>query len=430
MPLQISIYNRQKLTSANGKEYIGRALAFAPGQRGAISDTCEQPPFYIRDQRGDKQWIRLEARTLADAKVDAEKQQHILQALARGVEIAQANDDDKQRLTHQVAVFLAETEANKSPATWAAYNRSLELFLESCKRLNVSDVKREDLLHFKTYLKKQEFAGRTVYNNFLNVCIFLAWAKHPAEGLGIKKGDWPPKVERDPEAYTEEEIDKLLKVASGTFRGIAKKNGEKRDDRLLLKAFLYSGLRDGELQHLSYNDIDVKHSLWIVRPKEGHELKTREHKLKTREHKLKTREHKLKTREHKLKTRESQRRVPVDEDLTKKIMERKEAEGKTGEDLIFPNTTEADPDSHLLRITKRVAKLAGIDERRVDNHKFRATTITTWLRNGNAVPDVMEWVGHVSPATILRYYAKVKLEEKGHRQKATQAFERYSAVGD
>jgi integrase len=402
MPLQISIYNRQKLTSANGKEYIGRALAFAPGQRGAISDTCEQPPFYIRDQRGDKQWIRLEARTLADAKVDAEKQQHILQALARGVEIAQANDDDKQRLTHQVAVFLAETEANKSPATWAAYNRSLELFLESCKRLNVSDVKREDLLHFKTYLKKQEFAGRTVYNNFLNVCIFLAWAKHPAEGLGIKKGDWPPKVERDPEAYTEEEIDKLLKVASGTFRGIAKKNGEKRDDRLLLKAFLYSGLRDGELQHLSYNDIDVKHSLWIVRPKEGHELKTRE----------------------------SQRRVPVDEDLTKKIMERKEAEGKTGEDLIFPNTTEADPDSHLLRITKRVAKLAGIDERRVDNHKFRATTITTWLQNGNAVPDVMEWVGHVSPATILGYYAKVKLEEKGHRQKATQAFERYSAVGD
>jgi hypothetical protein len=42
----------------------------------------------------------------------------------------------------------------------------------------------------------------------------------------------------------------------------------------------------------------------------------------------------------------------------------------------------------------------------------------------------MGWVGHVSPATILRYYAKVKLEEKGHRQKATQAFDRYSAVGD
>jgi integrase len=207
----------------------------------------------------------------------------------------------------------------------------------------------------------------------LNVCIFLAWAKHPAESLGIKKGDWPVKEERDPEAYTEEEIDKLLKVASGTFRGNAKKAGEKRDDRLLLKAFLYSGLRDGELQHLSYGDIDVKHSLWIVRPKEAHNLKTKE----------------------------SQRRVPVGEDLTKKIIERKEAEGKTGENLIFPNTTEIDPDTHLIRITQRIAELAGI-EGRVDNHKFRATTITTWLRNGIAVPDVMGWVGHVSPATRVK----------------------------
>jgi integrase len=399
--LRISIYNRQKQTSASGKEYVGRALAFAPGQRGAISDACDHPPFYIRDQRGDKQWIRLEAQNLADAKVEAEKQQHVLEAQARGVDIVQASEDEKPRLTTQVAVFLAETEANKSPATWAVYNRGLELFLESCKRLNVSDVKREDLLGFKTYLKKQGFAGRTIYNNFLYLTIFLVWAKHPAEGLGIKKGDWPAKVERDPEAYTEEEIDKMLKVASGTFRGVAKKPGEKRDDRLLLKAFLNSGLRDGELQHLAYGDIDVKHSLWIVRPKEGHNLKTKE----------------------------SQRRVPVGEDLTKKIMERREAEGKTGEDLIFPNTTEIDPDVHLVLITQRVAKLAGI-EGRVDNHKFRATAITTWLRNGNAVPDVMEWVGHKSPDTILRYYAKVKLEEKEHRQKATQPFDRYSAVGD
>ena len=409
MSLQISIYNRQKLTSATGKEYIGRALAFAPGQRGAISEVCEQPPFYIRDQRGDKQWVRLQARTLLEAKAEAEKQQHIRQALARGVEVAPSDEDQKLRLTSQAAVFLAETEANKSPATSAAYNRSLELFQASCKRLNVSDVKREDLLQFKTYLKKQELSGRTIYNNFLNVCIFLAWAKHPAKEMGIKKGDWPPKVERDPEAYTEEEIDKMLKVASGTFRGKARKDSEKRDDRLLLKALLYSGLRDGELQHLAYGDIDEKHSLWIVRPKEGQEVKSREHKLKTVE---------------------SQRRVPVSEALTKKIMEQKEVEGKSSEDLIFPNaTTESDPDTHLIRITQRVAELAGI-EGRVDNHKFRATAITFWLRNGNAVPDVMEWVGHKSPDTILQYYAKVKLEQKEHRQKATQAFDRFSAVGD
>jgi integrase len=344
--------------------------------------------------------VRLEARSIEDAKIESQQARDVQDAVRKGIAVVDPVED-QARLIHQVAVFLAETEANKSPATWSAYNRSLELFLESCKRLNIADVKREDLLHFKTYLKKQEFSGRTVYNNFLNVCIFLAWAKHPAEGLGIKKGDWPVKEERDPEAYTEEEIDKMLKVASGTFRGNAKKAGEKRDDRLLLKSFLYPGLRDGELQHLSYGDIDVRHSLWNVRPKEVHNLKSKA----------------------------ARRRVPVSEDLTKKIMERREAEGKTSEDLIFPNTTEDDPDTHLLRITQRIAELAGI-EGRVDNHKFRATAITIWLRNGNAVPDVMNWVGHKSPTTILRYYAKVRLEQKEHRQKATQAFERYSAVGD
>jgi integrase len=395
-----AIYNRQERVSKAGKTSKQYVLVFAPGQHGKLAGASLVPPFYIRYQNGDRQWVRLEARSIEDAKIESQQARDVQDAVRKGIAVVDPVED-QARLIHQVAVFLAETEANKSPATWSAYNRSLELFLESCKRLNIADVKREDLLHFKTYLKKQEFSGRTVYNNFLNVCIFLAWAKHPAEGLGIKKGDWPVKEERDPEAYTEEEIDKMLKVASGTFRGNAKKAGEKRDDRLLLKSFLYPGLRDGELQHLSYGDIDVRHSLWNVRPKEVHNLKSKA----------------------------AQRRVPVSEDLTKKIMERREAEGKTSEDLIFPNTTEVDPDTHLLRITQRIAELAGI-EGRVDNHKFRATAITIWLRNGNAVPDVMNWVGHKSPTTILRYYAKVRLEQKEHRQKATQAFERYSAVGD
>ena len=45
-PLNISIYNRQKLTSTNGKGFLGKVVAFAPRQRGAVSDTCEVPPFY------------------------------------------------------------------------------------------------------------------------------------------------------------------------------------------------------------------------------------------------------------------------------------------------------------------------------------------------------------------------------------------------
>jgi integrase len=400
MGLEISIYNRQTKTGESGKSYVGYTVAFAPGQRGAIPDAAKVPPFYVRDQRGGQQWLRLEARELEEAKAEAQKIQHVLQAKAKGVEVVEATDPNKDRLTAKIAAYLAEVEANKSIATWNAYRRSTELFLESCKRLNVADVGRTDMLNFKTYLKKKEFSGRTMYNHFLNITIFFVWAKGEEDTLGLKENDWPEKPERDPEAYSEDEIKALLKTAAGTFRGIERKDGEKKDDRLLLNAFLNSGLRDGELSHLTYGDIDVKHSIWKVRAKEHHDLKTAG----------------------------SKRDVPVGEWLTRKIMDRKKAEGKQDSDLIFPSK-QGGVDTHLIRITQRIAKLAEVTGR-VDNHKFRATAITTWLRDGNTIFDVMDWVGHESSATLQRYAAKLKLENPENRKKATRAFDRFAMVGD
>jgi integrase len=400
MALELTIYNRQTQTSRSGKQYIGYAVAFAPGQRGAIPAAAELPPFYVRDQRGGQQWLRLEARTLADAKTKAQKQQHILQAKARGVEVVTAPDGNKERLTNKVAAYLAETEANKSKATWNAYRRSTELFLESCRKLNVADVGRADMLAFKTYLKRQKFSGRTLYNHFLNITIFFVWAKGEEDTLGLNDNDWPEKPERDPEAYTEEEIKRLLETAAGTFRGLERKDGEKKDDRLLLWAFMNSGLRDGELSHLTYGDIDVKHSVWKVRAKDDHNLKTKG----------------------------SKRDVPVGEWLTAKVMAQKKADARQDSDLIFPSA-RGGGDTHLIRITPRIAKQAGV-KGRVDNHKFRATAITMWLRDGNTIFDVMSWVGHESTATLKRYAAKLELEKPESRRKATRAFDHLATMGD
>jgi integrase len=67
---------------------------------------------------------------------------------------------------------------------------------------------------------------------------------------------------------------------------------------------------------------------------------------------------------------------------------------------------------------------------RVDNHKFRSTAITRWLRNGSTVPEVMAYVGHVNPVTIMRYAAKVNLQKRENREKATQPFSKFAMVGD
>ena len=56
--------------------------------------------------------------------------------------------------------------------------------------------------------------------------------------MGLNDNDWPERPERDPEAYTEEEIEKLLETAAGTFRGLQHIDDKKKHDRLLLWALL------------------------------------------------------------------------------------------------------------------------------------------------------------------------------------------------
>jgi integrase len=180
---------------------------------------------------------------------------------------------------------------------------------------------------------------------------------------------------------------------------LKRRKGEERDDRLLLNAFLNSGMRDDELSHLTYGDIDAKHSVWKVRAKGDHNLKTAK----------------------------SKRDIPVGDWLTAKVMEQKKVEGKQDADLIFPSA-RGGVDTHLIRITQRIAELAGV-KGRVDNHKFRATAITMWLRDGNTVFDVMSWVGHDSTETLKRYAEKLKLENPENRRKATKAFDHMATMG-
>src|SRR5262249_15807489 len=151
----------------------------------------------------------------------------------------------------------------------------------------------------------------------------------------------------------------------------------------------------------TYGDIDFKHSVWTVQPKATWNTKTEE----------------------------SQRDVPVPQWLTEKIEERMQTSGRSKKNLIFFNT-KGEPDKHILRVVKRVAKRAGLSDTRVDDHKFRSTAITRWLRKGNTVPDVMSWVGHVDPETILRYAAKVKVREAATLQRASEAFANFAGVGD
>jgi len=384
MALELDLYNRQPATSKSGKPYVGYTKIFSPGQSGRLTEADQKPPFYVRDyqKRLDRrEWILLDdARTIAEAKSVALKVQGILNAADAGITLPDAESKGTDRLETKIAEYLEEIEANKSYKTFLAYKNSLEnFFLGSCKKRYLRDVTRPDLLNFKTYMGKQDVSSRSAFNNFANVMIFLKWAKHKVE---IIKKDWPMKIERDADDYTPEEIKTLLEHCDA-------------EGQLLLKSLLCSGLRDGELAHLTYGDIDYNYSIWEVKAKPGWMPKTKE----------------------------SLREIPVPEWLTDLIKDRENKRKSLKSDYIF-GAKQGKPNNHLIRTVKRAAKSAQMAGR-VDNHKFRATAITMWLRNGSTVPDVMKWVGHKSPNTILRYAAKVNLESRAVRKKATQPFKQF-----
>ena len=177
---------------------------------------------------------------MQEAKAEAAQQQHVLKAIANGVEVVEASERSEERLVSKVAAYLAEIEANRARRSWLAYKNTLEsFFLKSCRKTYVSEINRQDILTFKAFLKNQDIADRSIYNHFLkNVMIFLKWAGHRVD-ISKKKGDWPDKAERVVEAYTNDELRKMFQAAT-------------TEERLLLKAFLFTGFREGEIAHLTH----------------------------------------------------------------------------------------------------------------------------------------------------------------------------------
>lgn len=384
----VNIYLRFKTTEGWERRRVGQGKPPA-GARYQIRFT---------DANGKRRWSGT-FNTLKDAQESASGLDAALVAASEGLtvpEFQNMTNAGKTGLEERIDTFLAETLANKARKTWLAYQNSMTYFKASCKKPFVENIVRTDMLAFKTHLRKENLSDRSVYNNFLNTMVFLKWCNMKA---GVKAGDWPSKPERPAEEYHDEELETLLKTANPL-------------ERLVLNSFLCSGVRSAELAHLTYGDINFKRSTWTIRPKEGWQTKTEA----------------------------SQRDVPVATWLTGKIEQRRTATQAKNTDLLFPNKANK-PNGHLIRIVKRVAIRAGLlkivkreDGKkvevgiRVDDHKFRSTAITRWLRDGVAPHDVMYWVGHRDLATILRYSAKLNVQKAA--AKSGQAFQQFEAVGD
>ena len=159
------------------------------------------------------------------------------------------------------------------------------------------------------------------------------------------------------DTYEEREIEKFFQ--GGTLEG-----------RAIFRTFYYTGLREQELAHLHWSDLNLAKGILAVRakPEEGFIPKGWE-----------------------------ERKIPLHPELVTLLKELP----RRHEVLVFP-TFKGNPNGHLLRMLKDVVSRARLPGRWY-LHKFRKTFATRALEKGADIRTVQALLGHKNITTTARY---------------------------
>ncbi len=225
--------------SANGKIKPDAVLVNGKEERHS------EGSYYISWYDG-KRLMRLSVgKDASTATARRQQKEAELNAMNNGLEIVPENGDGRRSLAGAVTDFLEETKLTKKPKTLSAYRTALGYFQESCPKLYLEDLERRDLLKFSAFLRDdKEQAPRSVYNKFENVMTFLK-----ANGIrGLAgKNDWPRYTEEEPDTYEDEELVSLFAACDAK-------------ERLWYEFFLMTGMREQEVMHTYWSDVNFTHA--------------------------------------------------------------------------------------------------------------------------------------------------------------------------
>ena len=357
--------------AANGR--VKPDLVIVNGQQERHAEGA----YYLEWRERGKR-VRLSVgKDAADASARRLRKESELNAINNGVAVVPENGDNGHRsVAAAVAEYLEETKLSKKPKTLAAYSTALAYFVDSCPKLFLEDIERRDLLKFCAFLRdEKEQAPRSVYNKFENLMTFLK--ANGIRGL-VSKNDWPRFVEEEPEVYEKEELDTLF----------AKCNS---DERLWYEFFLMTGMREQEVMHTHWTDVNLtSHTVRVShKPDRGWTPKAYR-----------------------------EREIPIPAKLVKSLKTWKGKSDKTC-DLVFP-TAGCNPKLDFLDCLKAVAERAKLDKNGFWLHKFRATFATWSLWAGVDLRTVQQWLGHSDMESTMRYLKPSRSQQV--REKVNEIF--------
>jgi integrase len=242
-------------------------------------------------------------------------------------------------------------------------------FQECTRKRYIDEITTADITRFHEALRKRKCSPRTVANKHARLRSWLLYA-------GVDKSIFPPKPRYEqelPTIYERDHISSLLGAGDGYMH-------------LAINMGLKLGLRDQELQHAAFSDINKSEKTFRVqgKPKWGFTVKTYE-----------------------------QRDIPIRNDLLQELEQWKKLHPK--QELILA-TKKGNPNRKLLRMLKRLAKAAELNCGHCDGcksrnrecqefelHKLRRTFITGALRAGFDLRTVQAWAGHKDIESTMRY---------------------------
>ena len=356
--------------SANGR--VKPDLVVVNGQQ----ERHPEGAYYL-EWRENGRRVRLSVgKDAADASARRARKEAELNAVNNGAAIMPEGKDGHRSIAASVEDYLYETKLTKKPKTLAAYSTALAYFVESCHKLNLEDIDRRDLLKFHAFLRDdKEQAPRSCWNKFANVMSFLK--VNGIRGL-VGKNDWPRFVEEEPEVYEKEELGKLLAACDA-------------NERLWYEFFLMTGMREQEVTHTYWTDVNLTSHTVRVSHKPDRGWMPKAYK---------------------------EREIPIPAKLVKSLKALKAKSDKTC-NLVFP-TAGCNPKLDFLDCLKAVAERAKLDKENFWLHKFRATFATWSLWAGVDLRTVQQWLGHSDMESTMRYLKPSRSEQV--REKVNEIF--------
>lgn len=323
--------------------------------------------FEVRYYEGRKTKYKNVGADSTEAVNECDRMQHLSDARgsAASAGVSVVEPATRKTIKAEAARWVKDTEDRGAKEAAQVNRTALAKFQYANPRLAFLDeITAESAVAFWNFLRKQGKSDRTVYNAHMRLTGFLRFA-------GIDYKAWrlrAPKFEKKlPNVYTQDEIDRMLAAC-------------KRDyNRVLITMLAKTGLRDQELMHLCWTDVDLVEGKLRVSAKPQYDWMIKDYE---------------------------QRDILLPPALVGLL----KAWRKSNPDSkLVLGTLNDKPNTKFLLAVKSIAKKSGILNATL--HRFRRTYGTTLLRGGMDLRTVQLMLGHSDMESTMRYLSPATGDE-------------------